>query len=69
MQRNAAFRKDVIDYNGSLVRNGGYPTYSLISDNHQGKSVSDLTLANRPIPEWFIMAHDHATRSVHKVIE
>jgi len=37
--------------------------------DHEGKSVIDLTLANRVIMKWTILADDHPTGSHHEVIE
>ena len=34
----------------------------------EGESVIDLTLANRPIIKWTILADNHATGSDHEVI-
>ena len=51
---------------GTLVE----PTHHWTRDGHEGKSDIDLTLSNRPIRKWSILADDnHATGSDHEVIE
>jgi len=68
-QRNAAFWEGVIDENGPEIGNDGRSTHYWTREDHQGESVIDLTLANRPIMRWTILADDHATGSDHEVIE
>ena len=68
-QRKAAFWEEVIDKNGLEMGNDGQSTHLWTRDGHQGESVIDLTLANRPITQWSILADVHATGSDHQVIE
>jgi hypothetical protein len=67
--RDAAFWEGVIDENALEIGNAGRPTHFWTREDHEGESVIDLTLANRPIMKWSILADDHATRSDHEVIE
>ena len=69
MQRDAAFGESVIDKNGLEIGNGNRPTHHCAREDQEGKSVIDLTLPNRPIVQWTILADDHATGSDHEVIE
>ena len=69
VQRDAAFWEDVIDENGLEIGNGGRPTHHWTREDQEGKSVIDLTLANRPIVKWTILADDHVTGSDHEVVE
>jgi len=69
VQRNATFWEDVIDENGLEIGNDGRPTHHWTREGHEGESVIDLTLANRPITRCAILADDHATASNHEVIE
>jgi hypothetical protein len=69
VQRDAAFWEDVIGENGLEIGNDGEATLHWTRDGHEGESVIDLTLANRPITKWSILADDHATGSDHEVIE
>jgi endonuclease/exonuclease/phosphatase family metal-dependent hydrolase len=46
--RNATFREDVIDENGLEIGNDGRATHHWTREGHEGESVIDLTLANRP---------------------
>ena len=69
MQRDAAFWEAVIDDNGLQTGNDGRPTHHWTSEDQEGKLVIDLTLANRPIVKWTILADNHATGSDHEVIE
>jgi hypothetical protein len=59
----------VIDENGQEIGNDGEATHHCTREGHEGESVIDLTLANRPITKWSILVNDHATGSDHKVIE
>ena len=69
VQRDAVFWEDVIDENGLEIGNDGRPTDHWTREDQEGESVIDLTLANRPIIKWTILADDHATGSEHEVIE
>jgi len=68
-QQNATFWEGVIDENGLEIGNDGRSTHCWTRADHEGKSVINLTLANRPIMTWTILADDHATRSDHEVID
>jgi hypothetical protein len=68
-QRNAAFWEEVIDEKGLEIGNDGQSTHHWTREGHEGESVIDLTLANRPMTKWSILADDHATGSDHEVIE
>jgi hypothetical protein len=68
VQRDAAFRDGVIDKNGLEIGNDGEATHHWTREGHEGEKVIDLTLVNRPIPKWSILADDHATGSDHEVI-
>jgi hypothetical protein len=68
VQRDAAFWEDVIDENGLEIGNEGEATHHWTREGHEGESVIDLTLANRPITKWSILADNHATRSDLMVI-
>ena len=69
MQQNTAFWAEVIDENGLEVGNDSQPTHYRTREDEEGESVIDLTLANGPIKRWVVLAEDHSTGSVHKVIE
>jgi len=69
VQRDAAFWEGVIDENGLEIGNDGWATNHWTREDQEGESVIDLTLANRPIVSWTILANDHATGSDHEVIE
>jgi hypothetical protein len=69
VQRGVVFWEDVIDENGLEIGNDGEATHHWTREGHEGESVIDLTLANRPITKWSILADDHATGSDHEVIE
>ena len=69
MQRDAAFWEDVIDEIGLEIGNDGRPSHHWTREDQDGESVIDLTLANRPIVKWTILADDHATGFDHEVIE
>jgi len=68
-QRNASFWEGVIDENGLKIGNDGRSTHYWTREDHEGELVIDLTLANRPIMRWTILADDHATGSDHEVVE
>jgi hypothetical protein len=57
----------VINENGLEIRNDGRATHHWKSKGHESESVMDLTLANRPITKWSVLADDHAMGSDHKV--
>ena len=59
----------MIDENGLEIGNDGRPTHHWTREDQEGESVIDLTLANRPIVKWTILADDHATGSDHEVIK
>jgi len=61
--------EDVIDENRLEIGNDGEATHHWTREGHEGESVIDLMLANRPITKWSILADDHATGSDHEVIE
>jgi hypothetical protein len=63
------FWEDVIDKNGLEIGNDGEATHHWTREGHEGESVIDLTLVNRPITKSSILANDHATGSDHEVIE
>jgi hypothetical protein len=69
VQRDAAFWEGVIDKNGLEIGNDGRPTHRWAREDEDGKSVIDLTLGNRPIVMWTILANYHASVSDHEVIE
>jgi len=70
VQQDAVFWEDLIDENGLEIGNDGEGTHHWTREGHEGESVIDLTLANRPITKWSILADDdHATGSDHEVIE
>jgi hypothetical protein len=69
VQRNATFWEDVIDENGLEIGNDGRVTHHWTREGHEGESVINLTLANRPITKWSILADDHTMGSDHKVKE
>jgi len=50
----------MIDANGMQIGNDGRATHHWTREGHEGKSVIDLTLANRPVTQWSILADDHA---------
>jgi hypothetical protein len=49
VQRDAAFWEDVIDENGLEIGNDDEATQRWTREGHEGESVINLTLANRPI--------------------
>jgi len=69
VQQNAGFWEDVIDENRLEIGNDGRPTHHWTRKDQEGESVIDLTLANRRIVKWTILADDHATGSDHELIE
>jgi hypothetical protein len=69
VQLDAGFWEGVIDENGLEIGNNGRPTHHCTREDQEGESVIDLTLGNRPIVKWTIVADDHATGSDHEVIE
>jgi len=69
VQLNAMFWENVIDENALEIGNDGRATHHWTREGHEGESVIDLTLANRPISMWSILAYDHATGSNHEVME
>jgi len=69
MQRNSALWEDVIDENGLEIGNDGRPTDNWTRQDQEGESVIDLTLGNRPIVMWTILANDHGFGSDHEIIE
>jgi len=69
VRRDATVWEVVIDENGPEIGNDGRPTHHCTREDLEGESVNDLTLANRPIVRWTILADDHATGSDHEVIE
>jgi len=70
VQWDAVFWEEVIDQNCLEIGNDGEATHHWTSEGHEGESVIDLTLANRTITKWSILADDdHATGSDHEVIE
>jgi hypothetical protein len=69
VQWNATFWEEVIDVNRLEIGNDGRATHQWTREGHEGRSVIDLTLANRPITKLSTLADDHATGSDHKVIE
>jgi len=69
MQRNTALREEVIKENGLEVGIDGQRTHYRTRVHHEGESIIDLTLANRLIMKWFLLADNHATRCVQEVIE
>jgi len=67
VQLGAAFWEDVIDEKGLEIGNHGEATYHWTRDGHEGDSVINQTLANRPMTKWYILADDnHATGSDHE---
>jgi len=69
VQQNGKFLENVIDENGLEIGNDGRATHQWTREGHEGESFIDLTLANRPITKWPILADDHTTGSDHEVIE
>jgi len=69
VQWDATFWESVIDENGLEIGNDGRPTPHWAGEGQGGESVINLTLANRPIVRWTILADDHATGSDHEVID
>jgi hypothetical protein len=69
VQRDSAFCEDMIDENGLEIGNDREATHHWTREGHDGESVIDLTLANRPITKWSILADDHASGSHHEVTE
>ena len=53
----------MIDENGLEIGNDGRSTHYWTREDHKGESVIDLTLANRLIRRWTIMADDQSTGS------
>ena len=69
VQQNATFWGDLIEEIGLEIGNEGGATHHWIREVHEGKSVIDLTLANRPITKLSILSDDHTMGSDHYVIE
>jgi len=69
VQKDATFWEGVIDENGLENVNDVRPSRHWTREDQGGESVINLTLANRPIVRWTILADDHAAGSDHEVIE
>jgi hypothetical protein len=69
VQRDGSFWEGVIDENGLEIGKEGKLSHHWTREDLEGESVIDLTLANRPIVRWTILADDYATGSDHEVIE
>jgi hypothetical protein len=70
VQRDAGCWEDVIDEQGLKIGNDAEVTHHWTSEGHEGESVTDLTLAERPITKWSLLADDDPTTgSDHMVIE
>jgi hypothetical protein len=67
--RGATIWEGVIDDNGLEIGNNGQSAHYWTREVHEGESVIDLTLGNRPIMKWIILADDHATVCDHEVRE
>jgi hypothetical protein len=59
----------MIDENGLEIGNDGRHTHHWTREDQEGISVINLTLANRPIVQWPILADDHTAGSDHEAIE
>ena len=68
VQQNAVFWEDLIDENGLEIGNDGEATQHWTKEGHEGQSVINLTMANRPITKWPILADDNAAGSEQEVI-
>jgi hypothetical protein len=68
VQRNATFLEDAIDEYGQKIENDRRAAHHWRREGHEGELAIDLTLANRPITMWSVLADDHATGSDHEVI-
>jgi len=70
VQLDATFWEYLIDEHGLEIGNDAEATHHWTREDHEGESVIELTLANRPITKWSILAdNDHATGSDHELIE
>jgi hypothetical protein len=69
VQWNAFICEDVIAENPLQIENDGEATHHGTREGHEGESVSNLTLTNRLLTKWSILAHAHAAGSDHEVIE
>jgi len=69
VQRDATFWEDVIEGHVLEIGNDGRATHHWTREGHEGVSVIYLTLANRPITKWSILADDQTKGSDHEVIE
>jgi len=69
VQWDGTFWEGVIDENGLDIGNDGRPTRHWTSGDQEGELVIDLTLSNRPMVRWTILADDLTTGSDHEVIE
>jgi hypothetical protein len=70
VQRDAGFWEDVIDQNGLEIGKDGEATQHWTREGHEGESVIDLMLPNRPITKCSTLANDNqATGPDHELIE
>jgi len=67
VQLNTAFWEVVIDENGLEIGNDSRATPCWTTEAYEGVSIIALTLPNRLITKWSILADDHATGSDREV--
>jgi len=58
-----------MDENGLEIGNDGRATHHWTRGSQEGESVFNLTWANLPITQWYILANDHTTGFDHEDIE
>jgi len=68
-QCDGTFWVEIIDTHGLEIGNDDQPTHHWASNDEQGESTIDLTLASQLITRWTILAARHATGSDHEVVE
>ena len=69
VQRDDRFWEDLLDTNGLEIGNDGEASHHWTRDCHEGESVIDLMLPNRPITNWSMLPDYHTTGSDHEGIE
>ena len=65
----AAYWERIIDQHGRVIGNDDLPTHYWTGNERAGKSILDLTLANRPFEKWTILEGNDATGSDREMIE
>jgi len=57
-----------VDENGLEIGNDAEATHHWTREGHEGELVIDLTLANRPITKWSLLANDDPATGSDRVV-